>query len=413
MSEIRSAELLAVGTELLLGETIDTNTSYLAGSLARRGVDVYWSQRVGDNLERVAHAISQALARSDLLVITGGLGPTEDDLTREAIAVVLNEQARVDPELESALRERFARGGREMPEANLKQAWLIPSATSLPNPLGTAPGWLVRSEQNQPPRFVVALPGPPRELERMWQQEALPRLALAPSYLHTTTIKTHGLGESAIAERLADLTPAANPSVATYAKNDGVHVRVAAKGRDDAQARQLAAATERIVLERLAEAVWGLDDEELPQLLIDALQRRGLTLAVFESASGGMLVDALSRVTGGNDACLGGVVAWAPQTMEVLGLPRPSATGAKGLDRAEDLAEAIRQSLSADVGVATLEQAAPVAGRQGQAADEAVVAVRIGDESVVEHLNLPPLPAVWKRERVTNLALRLLWSRLH
>jgi nicotinamide-nucleotide amidase len=145
---IKTAELLSVGTELLLGEIVDTNSAYLAASLAEHGVDVYWSQRVGDNLGRIAQAIEQAVSRSDLLVIGGGLGPTDDDMTREAIAKVLGEEPKVDPELEKTLRERFAAFVRRMPDMNLKQCWLIPSAQALPNAIGTAPGWLGVRPQN-------------------------------------------------------------------------------------------------------------------------------------------------------------------------------------------------------------------------------------------------------------------------
>ncbi|MEX2540841.1 MAG: CinA family nicotinamide mononucleotide deamidase-related protein [Trueperaceae bacterium] len=412
MNRIARAELLAVGTELLLGETNDTNTAYLAASLADNGVDVYWSQRVGDNLTRVSHAISQALERSDLLVITGGLGPTEDDLTREAIAAVLDEHPSVDGELEAVLRERFSRSSREMPVANLKQAWLIPSAMALANPLGTAPGWLVRHERGGRACYVVALPGPPREMSRMWAEEALPRLPLAPSHLQRVTLKTWGIGESTVAELLADLTPEANPSVATYARQDGVHVRIAAKSKDEHEARALVTAAADRIGSRLAEWIWGADEDELPTLVVSALQRRGLTVATFEEATAGTLVGAISAVPGGQDACRGGMVAWAPQTMAALGLPRPAAYGTSAPEIAVGMAEAVRETFSADVGVAVLSGAPPTAGRQGQTTDEAVVAVQASGEPVWKHLSLPPLPAAWRRERITNLALFLLWSRL-
>jgi nicotinamide-nucleotide amidase len=412
MNPIASAEVLAIGTELLLGETNDTNTAWLAASLADWGIDVYWSQRVGDNLTRAVHAVGQALERSDLLVVTGGLGPTEDDLTREAIAAVVDETPVVDRELEAALRMRFARSGREMPESNLKQAWLIPSAEALPNPLGTAPGWLVRLQRLDRTRHVVALPGPPREMERMWTEEALPRLDLARSHLHRTTLKTWGIGESAVAEQLADLTAAANPSVATYVRSDGVHVRIAAKSEDERAARSVVEEAAAKVRSRLAEAVWGEDDDDLPALVVAALKRRGLRLAAVEEASEGALVGAISAVPGGQDACRGGVVAWAPQTMAALGLPRPAAEGTAGPEFAVAMAAAVRDTFVAEVGVAVLRAGASTAGRQGQATDEVVVAVHDGGEPALKHLSMPPLPAAWRRERITNLALFLLWSRL-
>jgi nicotinamide-nucleotide amidase len=412
MNLIKSAEVLAVGTELLLGETNDTNTAYLAASLADNGVDVYWSQRVGDNLTRAQHAIGQSLERSDLLVVTGGLGPTVDDLTREAIAAVVDETPAIDPGLESTLKERFARSNRAMPEANLKQAWLIPSAESLTNPLGTAPGWLVRHRRLGRTRYIVALPGPPREMERMWTEEALPRLPLARSLLQRRTLKTWGMGESAVAERLGELTLAANPSVATYVRGDGVHVRVAAKSDDPRAARKLVDDASERIRATLGEAIWGEDDDELPAKVVALLARRGLTLALFEGPSAGSLAGAISAVSGGQDACRGGMVAWAPQTMAALGLPGQAAGGTAGPDLAIGVAAAIRDTFAADVGVAVLAGGTPDAGRQGQATDEAVVAVHDGGEPAWKHLSMPPLPAAWRRERLTNLALFLLWSRL-
>ena len=269
------AELLSVGTELLLGEIVDTNSAWLAQDLARRGVDVLWSQRVGDNRVRLKRAVEEALARSDLLIMCGGLGPTDDDMSREAVAETLGETPEVDAGLEEELRARFASFGVRMPERNLKQAWLIPSAEALPNPLGTAPGWLVRTERGGQEKVIVALPGPPRELKRMWLEEAVGRLELPPAALFTRTFKTQGIGESAVAERLGDLTLAANPSVATYAKRDGVHVRVAAKADTLAEAEGIAEEALGRVGEALQDFVWGFDGDELPSVIRRLLEAKG------------------------------------------------------------------------------------------------------------------------------------------
>src|SRR3990170_8546676 len=173
LPSLMQAELISIGTELLLGEILDTNAQYLAARLPPLGIDLYYMSKVGDNLERLAEVIGRAWGRSDLVITTGGLGPTEDDLTREAIARVLGEEPAVDPELERALREFFARRGVAMPERNVKQAMLIPSARAIPNPRGTAPGWWVGKNGH----IIVAMPGPPAEMERMWEAEVAPRLA--------------------------------------------------------------------------------------------------------------------------------------------------------------------------------------------------------------------------------------------
>lgn len=167
------AEIVSVGTEILLGEILDTNAQYLAVRLPPMGIDLYYVSGVGDNLQRLAETVGRAHKRSDLVLITGGLGPTEDDLTREAIALSLDEEMYVDSDMEERLRSFFAARGFTFPERNVKQAMLIPSARAIPNPRGTAPGWWVEKDG----RIIVAMPGPPPELERMWEVEVAPRLA--------------------------------------------------------------------------------------------------------------------------------------------------------------------------------------------------------------------------------------------
>jgi nicotinamide-nucleotide amidase len=410
MSVINSAEILTVGTELLLGEVTDTNSTLLAADLAAAGVNVYWSLRVGDNLGRVREAIASALGRSDLLVITGGLGPTPDDLTREAIAAELGEVTEVDPGLELTLRTHFERLGREMPASNLKQAWLIPSAVALPNELGTAPGWLVSTERAGRLRHVVALPGPPREMTRMWRSEAVPRLEFPSGRLHQRTFKTFGVGESRAAELLGDLTASANPSVATYARRDGVHVRVAAKADSPERARELAAPAEAAVAGALREWIWGHDGDELVQLVMTELGRRKLTLATVEGPSGGVVADALSSVDGAEFIYSGGMLTWSVQAMGLLGMPRPAEDLQLGAQAAARLAAAARETFSADIGVATFGLVNP-GGRPEGTADVVFIAIQAGSAPVVKRIVLPPLVAEWRRERILYATLHLIWSQ--
>ena len=226
---LRTAVLLAVGSELTVGETRDTNSGDLARSLAERGVEVDWVSALPDRLATVVDALRDALAAADLVVTTGGLGPTPDDLTREAIAAVFGERPAVDPELERWLRHLFERRGIAFPEANLKQAWLIPSATAIPNDRGTAPGWWVDRPDG---RVIVALPGPPSEMRPMWEGWVLPRLrdrGLGQERV-TRTYRLAGIGESAVAALLGErLLRAENPVVATYARADAVDVRISAR----------------------------------------------------------------------------------------------------------------------------------------------------------------------------------------
>lgn len=409
MPTISTAEILSVGTELLLGEIVDTNSAWLARQLADRSVDVYWSQRVGDNRQRIRAALEQALSRSDLVLVSGGLGPTDDDTTREAVADTVAETPVVDDALAQALRDRFASFGRAMPEKNLKQAWRIPSAEILPNPLGTAPGWFVRAELAGASGWIATLPGPPRELERMFLQEVLPRLELPRSTFYAKTFKTFGLGESTVAERLGHLTEGANPSVATYAKADGVWVRVAAKADTQEQAEAIAAHAEARVREVLAEHIWGGDGDDLPELVLGALRRRGGSVAVIEHGSAARLSAVLCDAAGDDGTFKGGVIPWAPQASStedafdaaMFDVPTTEAGVAAA-------ARSVRIRLSATHGVAVGKPRPATAGD----AFETVLAVADEREVATQTLRLPGLGTDWLRERLCYSALFRLWSQL-
>lgn len=291
------AELVSIGTELLLGEIVDTNSAYLAGRLAGLGIDCLRMATVGDNLERAVETIERASARADLVVCTGGLGPTEDDLTREAISAALGETPAVDPALLRELEQWFRGRGLAMPERNRKQAWLIPSARPLANPLGTAPGWTVEKGGKR----VVAMPGVPREMVRMWEVEVEPTL-FAGMTLRTRTLKLLGLGESAVEEALGELVRSTAPTVATYAKSDGVYVRLADKDREPSRADTRIARMEERVRERIGTHVWGLDGDTLGGVLGRALRARGWTLATAESLSSGEVARVLADAAGDGSA---------------------------------------------------------------------------------------------------------------
>ncbi len=429
MPVIRSAEIITVGTELLLGEIVDTNSSRLAQHLARLGVNVYWSQKVGDNSGRLEQALTSALGRTDLIILTGGLGPTDDDLTRDALANVLGEKQRVDPELEKWLRGFFEARGAVMPDSNLRQAHVIDSATVLPNPVGTAPGWLVVKELGGAPRTIVTLPGPPRELDRMWHHEAVPRLVFPDSRLFVRTFKSLGLGESHVAQRLGKLTDQPNPSVATYAKADGVHVRVAAKGDDEDAARALARTTVEEVERILGEYVWGHDADELPALVLAQLAATDRTLAVAEGLSGGLLTSLLTERADEGSASptrrlAGSVILTGSRSITAIGVS-PTALGGSPIgspEVVEATAEAVRSFFGADVGVAVglVDSAAPAAttpsagvSASPQAAgagtpNRLALAVANGGRTTVRTMELPALGRSWLRERAAVSALNLL-----
>jgi nicotinamide-nucleotide amidase len=325
-----TAELLSVGSELTVGDTRDTNAGELARDLTERGVRVLRLGAVPDELDTVRAALEAASGRADLVVTTGGLGPTPDDLTREAIAALVGEEPTIDPEMEAWLRDRFERRGMAFPEVNLKQAWRIPSAEPLPNPNGTAPGWLVRLPDD---RVIVTLPGPPREMRPMWHDEAVPRLAARGlgREIVARTYRLHGIGESHVAELLGEaLLRTPDPEVASYARVEAVDVRVASNGPGAAE-RVAAAAS--IVEERLGRYVWATGDTTWAGAVAAALDARGWTLAIAEFGMGG----ALTALLGGLDAVL-----------------RCESTIAGDGDTAElgTLAGAVRAAARADVGLA-------------------------------------------------------------
>jgi nicotinamide-nucleotide amidase len=279
--------LLAVGSELTAGETRDTNSGDLARSLAEYGVEVAWISDLPDRLNRVVAALRQALETADLVVTTGGLGPTPDDLTREAIAAVVGETPTVDPELERWLRHLFERRGVAFAQSNVKQAWLIPSGTALPNERGTAPGWWVDRPDG---RLIVALPGPPSEMREMWEAAALPRLVergLGREHL-VSTFRLAGIGESAAAALLGEpLLRADNPVVATYARPDGVDVRISAHAAGGRSPQEIAAPAEAAVVAALGQYVWGRDGDTWPEVLGRQLDERQWTVALAEDGTGG------------------------------------------------------------------------------------------------------------------------------
>jgi molybdenum cofactor synthesis domain-containing protein len=299
-----TAEILSIGSELTVGETRDTNAGELARALTLEGVTVGRVTAVPDRLDVVTGIFQAALERSDLVVSTGGLGPTPDDLTRESIAAACDETPTVDPELETWLRGRWAQRGLPFPEINLKQAWVIPSCEPLANPNGSAPGWFVRRSDG---RVVVALPGPPREMRPMWQNEVVPRLKARGlgREVAVRTFRLTGIGESQVAELLGEeMLRRPDPEVATYARLEAVDVRVSASGSgmgpggteagSSPQARVDEASA--IVLERLGGYVWAEGDITWSTAIGERLGRLGWRLAVEEIGTGGQLAALLGDV---------------------------------------------------------------------------------------------------------------------
>jgi nicotinamide-nucleotide amidase len=299
-----TAEILSIGSELTVGETRDTNGGELARALSLEGVAVGRITALPDRLDVVTGAFRGALERSDLVVSTGGLGPTPDDLTRESIAAACDETPIVDPDLETWLRGRWARRGLPFPEINLKQAWVIPSCEPLTNPNGSAPGWFVTRSDGH---VIVALPGPPREMRPMWENEVTPRLRARGlgRDLAVRTFRLTGIGESQVAELLGEeMLRRPDPEVATYARLEAVDVRVSASGSagaaqegigDGGSAQAKVDEASAIVLERLGAYVWAEGDTTWSAAIGERLGQLGWRLAVEEIGTAGQLAALLGE----------------------------------------------------------------------------------------------------------------------
>lgn len=352
------AEIISCGTELLLGHITDTNATYLAQNLAALGIDLYYVSQVGDNLERIVETLRRAWQRSDLIVMTGGLGPTEDDLTRESISALLEETMQVDPVQEATLRARFAHANMPMLERNIKQAMLIPSARSIANPVGSAPGWWVEKDG----RIIIAMPGVPREMYRMWEGEAVPKLReQTGSVIFTRILRVYGLGESLVEELLGSLIHNTNPTVATYAKADAVDVRISAKAENSEKASQLVAEMEAHARQVLGHHVFGIEGDTLASVIGKQLQERHQTLSVMESLTGGLLASTITDFQSSSKHFVGGIIAYSSELKAQMGVPQEILDhyGAVSKETACAMARAIRKHFKTDFGIGVTGVAGP------------------------------------------------------
>ena len=348
MNKPFKAEIISIGTELLRGEITDTNAVYLASQLPLIGIELQRITTSGDDIKMLAQVLRQALKRSAVVITTGGLGPTQDDLTREAIAMVLDEKLFMDAELETQLRAVFTRMGREMPPSNLQQAMRIPSAVPLPNLRGTAPGlWIDKND-----KVIAVMPGPPREMLPMWQNEVLPRLKtrFTGGTILARTIKTFSIQEAKVGELVQEFFEVDNPVTGIYTKPDGIQVRLIAHGSN---ALQLLDAAEKKLKENLAPYVWGTDNDTLPGIIGQVLSSRGMSLATMEDFTGGLLGHIITDTALNSQFYRGGIVANSNLTEIGLGIPPiliEENSGVSG-QMAEAMALSIKEKFSTDFGL--------------------------------------------------------------
>ncbi len=355
-------EVLAVGTELLLGQIVDTNSAWIGEQLAVSGIDSYEHRVIGDNQARIVAALQDLLSRANAVIVCGGLGPTQDDLTRDAIAELMGVPLVRRMELAEQIATMFRARLRDMPENNLRQADIPDGAAAIPNPLGTAPGLVCPVTDG---KVVYAVPGVPYEMQEMITAQVLPDLLArsgAASTIVSRSLKTWGTSESALAEmvahRLDALDATGNPTIAFLARGiEGLVVRITAKGDSEAAARALVDAEEKELRAILGELVFGVDDETMESAVLERLRGRGWSLGVAESLTGGFIGARIVNVPGASDVFRGTIGAYATDVKrEVLGV---GAEIVVSEEAAREMAEGAQRVLGADVGIAVTGVAGP------------------------------------------------------
>lgn len=382
------AALLSVGSELLRGDIVDTNAAFLARQLSEIGFQVCRVEQIGDDLEDLLAAFQTAMQRAEVVLCTGGLGPTQDDLTREAIARAVGEEMYLDDLLVQEIETRFASMRRHMPASNMRQAMVIPSATAIPNPNGSAPGWYVRHNGC----IVAAMPGPPSEMQPMWRDWVQSRLEqLLPGKRFMLALMTFGLGESRVEEQIVDLLNRwPEVTIATYAKEAGVQVHLTVQAATEERVAELGRAAEAAVRERLGESIFGSGDTTLSAAVGELLDRQDRTVAVMESATGGELASMITDHPGSSRHFLGGIVAYSRDVKQAHGVSAEimDRHGLVSAQTAQSMAQACRDAFGVDAALA-VTGIAGAESVEGKAPGTCYVALSLDGVDTVREIHRP------------------------
>ena len=367
-NKIHTAEILCVGTELLLGDIVNTNASFLSQKLAELGIHVYKHTAVGDNPARLYEALSRAFAEADLVITSGGLGPTYDDLTKETVASYFGREMEMhEPSLE-AIKAYFARTGRVMTKNNEKQAMMPVGAVVFPNRYGTAPSLAIYDGERN--KTAIMLPGPPGEIIPIFNEEVRPYLeSRRGEVIVSKNIHIFGMGESAVEEKLKELmTRSENPTVAPYCKEGEVRLRVTSKSDCKENGIAMCDKTiEEIKATEVGKFIYGVDVDSLENAVVLSLRKKGLTLATAESCTGGFMAKRITDIAGCSDVFLGGCVTYANEAKErLLGVKHETleSFGAVSEQTAMEMARGVREALGADIGVSSTGIAGPGGGSE-------------------------------------------------
>ena len=408
-----TAELIAVGTELLLGNIANTDAQMISQGLSQLGINVYYHTVVGDNPQRVRQAVDIARGRADILITTGGLGPTCDDLTKVAVAQAFGKELVYHEPSAQRIRERFAQRGTPVTENNFQQAMVPEGCTVLDNDWGTAPGVAFQAGGTH----VLMLPGPPRECAMMFRHRALPYLQqLADGVIASRTVKTFGIGESAAEALLRDLMNALhNPTLAPYAKPTGTELRITAHAPTREEALRLIAPVEEQVKAILGDKVIGVDVDSLEEVCFALLKDRGLTVGTAESCTGGLLAKLLTDLPGSSAVFRGGVVSYTNGVKAgLLGVPQDllDRYGAVSPQVAEAMARGAKASLGCDIALSTTGVAGPDADDRGNPIGLVYLGLAGGDQCPVTEFRAGPVERERVRRQAAQTALDLLRRHL-
>lgn len=372
------AEVISIGTELLLGEITDLNAAYLASQLPLLGLDLHFISTVGDNKQRLIETLNHSWQRSDIIITTGGLGPTEDDITREAIADFFGEAISIDEALVQEFRELFKRFNMDMPESNIKQASVIPSCKVIPNPRGTAPGWWAERDGH----VIIAMPGPPGEMQQMWTNVISPKIQakFCDAIIYSRTIKTFGLSEARLGEITLAFLIAKNPTVGIYAKPDGIHLRVAAKAASFEQASKLVDKTIDDLRDIVGQYIWGMDSDTIEGVVANLLTQKSMSLSTMEAGTGGVLANSITNTPDSFKFYKCGIVISRFDLGSKFGIAENIATqhGYVSQEVASEMASAVRRAYSTSAGVGLIS--VTEAGQSDAKIGTTIVAIDTGKQ---------------------------------
>lgn len=395
-----NAEILAVGTELLMGQIVNTNAQYISERLNSIGVNVYFHSVVGDNPKRLENSIKLALERSDLVVITGGLGPTKDDITKEKVAEVFNRKMVLHEESLKRIKDYFIKLGREMTDNNAKQAYFPEDSIIIENNKGTAPGCIIESEN----KVVIILPGPPREMQPMFDESVVPYLQKNSGYkIVSKYLRIFGIGESTLEEMIMDLVDKQEDvTIATYAKMGEVTVRLTCKSKLSEEGFNKICPFEEEIIKRLSSYVYSTENENLEKVVARMLLDNNLTIAIAESCTGGLICSKLVSVSGISKAFNRGIVSYSNDSkIEDLGVNKDTIKnfGAVSKETAIEMAEGVQKLAGSDIGVSITGIAGPGGGTAKKPVGLMYIALAYKGNTVYKKLNLSG-----DRERIINVA---------